>query len=169
MRNASALKNRLIASGIARPVDIAGCTPADIGRLERSHGRFPDSYREVLALIGHRAGRLVDDQEFWIYADQLERVNAAGRQAILDFAEDGIDLGIPDQAFFISARYGADYPHYLLTGKAADSPVWVLNADRGIVERVQPSVWSWIEDFVADAERSIRLGLGERNARRAAR
>ena len=169
MRSASALKTRLIASGIARPADIAGCTPEEIGQLERSHGRFPDSYRDVLALIGHRAGRLVDDEEFWIYADQLEQVNAAGRQAILDFAEDGMDLGIPDQAFFISARYRADYPHYLLTGEAADSRVWVLNGDRGIVERAQPSVWLWIEDFVVDAERSIRLGLGGRNARRGTR
>lgn len=166
MQGSRALRDRLIASGIAVRNDIDGCTPEEIARLERAYGRFPDSYREVLGLIGHRAGRLVDDWEFWIYADQLVQVNEAAGQAIRDFAEDGVVLGIPDEAFFISARYGADYPNYLLTGAAVDSPVWALNSDLGTVACIQPSVWSWIEDFVVDAERSIRLGIEGRNARR---
>lgn len=166
IRSPADLKSRLVASGIAAPADIAGCTPDEIGRLERTYGRFPDSYREVLAVIGHRAGWLVDDREFWIYADQLDRVNDEGREAIRDFAEDGVDLGIPGHAFFISARYQADYPHYLLTGNIADSPVWVLNGDHGTVRLARPSVWAWIEDFVVDAETFIQAGAGGRNARR---
>jgi len=129
----------LIASGVARPEDIQGCTPEEVAELEWRYGILPASYKATLALIGHRAGRLVDDSEFWIYADQLDLVNQKARTLLDGRAEDDMNPGVPDNAFFISARYGEN-PTYLLTGEADDSAVFMFKSDDCRVEIVQPSV-----------------------------
>ena len=111
---------------------------------------------------------MVDDREFRLYADQLDGVNRAARETIATYAEDGIDLGIPQNAVFICSRYD-DYLSYLLAGEAPDSPVWVLSGDTGAIVLAQMSVWDWIAEFCADAERFIALGAAEQNARRGPR
>jgi len=162
--SAARLRERLIGSNIARPEDIAGCPPDEIAGIEARYGVLPASYREILSLVGHRAGRLVDDREFWIYADQLEAVNREAKEMVACCAEDGQESGVPTNAFFISARYGEN-PCYLLTGKADDSAVHIFKSDDCRVELVHLSVWGWIDDFVRDAEHFIGLGLGGANAR----
>ncbi|MCB1488457.1 MAG: SMI1/KNR4 family protein [Bauldia sp.] len=163
--SATRLRERLIASGIARPEDIEGCPPAEIAAIEARHGLLPASYREILALIGHRAGRLVDDLEFRIYVDQLDAVNGDAQTLLQGCAEDHLASGVPANAFFISARYGEN-PCYLLTGEADDSAVHIFKSDDCRIELVHLSVWGWIDDFVRDAEHFIGLGLGGANARR---
>jgi hypothetical protein len=164
--NARTLRARLIASGIARPQDIAGCGADDIAALEQRLGPLPDSYKAVLGAIGRAAGRLVDDRELWIYADQLDEVNRLARERIFACGE-ASDDPVPGNAVFIGARYG-EHPWFLLAGDRADCPVWHCNTDTGRVTRVGPSVWDWVEELLRDAEYFIGNGIGERNARRAA-
>lgn len=167
--NAGNLRETLIARGIAQARDIAGLGQEEIGVLEALTGPMPQSYREVLSLIGHRAGRLVDDRELAIYADQLPQVNRMGRESRAEWYEDGGDP-VPDDAIFIGARYG-ESPWFILSEPRAyvpreDSPVFLFDTDTGKVTQVSISVWGWIEGLVRDAETFIAEGIPERNARR---
>lgn len=159
--NADTLRQRLIDSGIARPADISGLDPAGIAELERTIGPMPESYRQLLSLIGRRAGRLVDDRELQIYADQLPEVNQAGHEARVLWDEDGGDP-VPDTAIFIGARYG-EAPWFILPEPRGDhlrpdSPVFLLDTDSGRVTQVAVSVWEWLEALIRDAEHWIAQG-----------
>jgi hypothetical protein len=130
---------------------------------------LPRSYREVLSLIGRRAGRLVDDRELQIYANQLPEVNRMGHERRAEWEEDGGDP-VPDNAIFIGARYGMS-PWFILPEPRAyhrreDSPVFLLDTDTGKVVQVSISVWGWVEGLVRDAETFIAEGIPEKNARR---
>jgi len=168
--NADNLRQTLIEHGIARPEDIAGVSEEEIRQLEVMTGPIPLSYRQVLALIGHRAGRLVDDRELQIYADQLPEVNRMGRERRADWEAEGGDP-IPDDAIFIGARYGMS-PWFILQDSRAhhpprgDSPVFLFDTDTGKVTQVSISVWGWVEGLVRDAEIFIAEGIPEKNARR---
>lgn len=167
--NADNLRQTLIEHGIARPEDIAGLSEEEIRQLEFTTGPIPRSYRDVLSLIGHRAGRLVDDRELQIYADQLPEVNRMGRERRAEWEAEGGDL-VPDDAIFIGARYGMS-PWFILQDSRAyhpraDSPVFLFDTDTGKVTQTSISVWAWVEGLVRDAEIFIAEGIPEKNARR---
>ena len=166
--DAGNLRETLIARGIARPQDIAGLTEAEIRVLEAMTGPMPQSYRQVLSLIGFRAGRLVDDRELQIYADQLAKIKRMALEKRAEWAEDGDP--VPDDAIFIGARYGMS-PWFILQEPRAfhpreDSPVFLFDTDTGRVTQVSISVWGWVEGLIRDAETFIAEGIAERNARR---
>lgn len=168
--NADNLRQTLIEHGIARPEDIAGVSEGEIRQLEVMTGPMPLSFRQVLALIGHRAGRLVDDRELQIYADQLPEVNRMGRERRAEWEAEG-GAPIPDDGIFIGARYGMS-PWFILQDSRAhhplrgDSPVFLFDTDTGKVTQVSISVWGWVEGLVADADYFIDKGIPEKNPRR---
>lgn len=156
--DARVLRRKLIEGGIASPDEIRGCTQAEIRQIEDRYGPLPDAYKDILRLIGHGAGRLVDRMEFWIYSDRLDEVNRHGRSAMQDFEADGVSLPETGPVFFISARQG-DYPTFIPAGEGSDAAVFMMNGDRNTVERIHDSVWDWIMEFVRDAEYFIGKGL----------
>ncbi|HST59432.1 MAG TPA: SMI1/KNR4 family protein [Longimicrobium sp.] len=159
------LRSTLIQAGIATEADLAGCSAAEIEALEQRHGPLPASYRQVLALIGHGAGGLVDRGEFWIYADQIGRIHEQVQAYLADVRDEGGAVpDIPPNAFFISARYG-EYPHYVLTGTAPDAAVHVFNYDDESIAQAYDSVWDWITAFVKDAQFFLALGASRGNPR----
>lgn len=168
--NADNLRETLIERDIARPEDIAGLSDEDIRQLEFTTGALPRSYRDVLSLIGHRAGRLVDDRELQIYADQLPEVNRMGRERRAEWEAEGGDP-VPDDAIFIGPRYGMS-PWFILQDSRThfpprgDSPVFLFDTDTGKVTQTSISVWGWVEGLVRDAETFIAEGIPEKNARR---
>lgn len=159
---AARFRDILIRGGVAAPDAIVGCTPAEIAGLEARYGSFPESYRAVLGVMGRRAGNFIRHGEFWIFADQLDAVNRAGWECVADYGGEGLVLDVPRDAIFISARYGADHPHFLRAGHADDSPVWAINADNGTVSRPCPSVWDWIEGFLVDHPKARALHEAKR-------
>jgi ABC-type phosphate/phosphonate transport system substrate-binding protein len=158
--DASTFRRRLLDSGIARPEDIRGSSEAEIAALEaRFQRRFPASYRQLLSIIGHSSGRLVDADEFAIHAGQLDLVNADAREMLGWLREDGVDVEavVPPMAFFIAARQ-RDYPVFIVADGGDDSAVFGLD-DEGAMLRVADSVWDWIGGFCADAEFFIGAGM----------
>lgn len=147
---AAAFRDRLVRGGVAAPGEIAGCPAEEIAALEMRYGRFPDSYRAVLRLMGRGAGGFIRHNEFWLFTHQLDHINRAGGECVSDWRADGVELPVPGSAFFICARYGGDTPHFLLTGDTADSPVWAIDGDNGTVAVACPSVWAWIAGFLVD-------------------
>lgn len=159
-----ALAGRLIASGIARPEDIAGCNPEEIGALERRFGPLPHAYRIILSTIGHRAGRLVDDHAHWIYADQLARINRQAQKVLDEYAEGEFDPDIPENAMFIGAHYG-DNPVFILAEGGEDSRVWQLDYTSGRIRQIHVSIWDWLETYIQAAEKALAEGTEIRNTR----
>ncbi len=127
------------------------------GGARGAYGRFPQSYRDVLLLCGKGAGALVDDREVFLFADQLERINADGWEALRLYREDGYAPEVPERAVFVADRYG-EHPQFILTGERADSPVLMFNTDLGVVTQVAGSVWEWMGSFAAG--RSFFSGAG---------
>jgi hypothetical protein len=146
------LKQTLLDLGIAEPHELSGLSEEEIGALERRYGIFPDSYRQILAAIGHDAGALFDPTEFWLLGTQLDRINALGQQAVRTWREDGMSHTVPDDVFFIACRYQQMF-NFLRLGGATDSPVWLFDDDQGRIVETSESVWGWIEAFVEDARR----------------
>jgi hypothetical protein len=167
IRDIHDLRSALIESGIAAEADIAGCGAGEIAALEERYGPLPESYRQILALIGRGAGQLVDSAEFWIYADQIDRIPGQ-IQAYVDEvrAEGGTPPDIASNAFFISARHG-EYPHFVLTGRAPDSAVHVFNYDDESVAKAFDSVWDWVEAFVEDTRFFRSRGISRSHPRHA--
>lgn len=157
--NAGNLVPSLIENGIARPDEIEGCPTTEIEALERELGSMPQSYRDVLALIGRRSGNLVDRSELQIHADQLGQVNRMARERIFGVPEPG-DAPVPHDAVFIGARCG-EHPWFILSGRRVDSPVFQFDSDTGRVTHAGVSVWSWVEALV-DMRPNIRLRPEER-------
>ncbi|HYW14293.1 MAG TPA: SMI1/KNR4 family protein [Longimicrobium sp.] len=152
------LRSALIQAGIAMEADLAGCSAGEIDALEQRYGTLPASYRQVLALIGHGAGRLVDRAEFWIYADQTGRIHEQVQAYLAEVRAEGGEVpDIPADAVFISARYG-EWPHFVRAGSAPDAAVHVFNYDDESIAKAYDSVWDWIADFVADAQFFLALG-----------
>src|SRR5687768_10117032 len=63
----------LVATGVAAPTDLKGCSDADITLLERKYGvKLPASYRAYLKRMGRGAGRLfTHDHVSASYEDDL--------------------------------------------------------------------------------------------------
>ncbi|WP_017327139.1 SMI1/KNR4 family protein [Synechococcus sp. PCC 7336] len=73
--NTEDLREKLISSGIASDSQLIGCTTEELDEIEDSYGNLPKSYREIMKLIGRKAGRLVDRREFEFYLDQILKIN----------------------------------------------------------------------------------------------
>lgn len=161
--NRQNLRAALIDQGIARPQDISGLSEEELCGLERRLGLMPRSYRDVLAVIGHRAGHLVDSQDVWIYVDQLEAVDRMARSLIFGRAEADPDP-VPREALFIGAQYG-EHPWFVLPGPCDDSPVFRCNTDTGRVTQIGSSVWTWVQHLLECAVRANGAGGPQQDAR----
>lgn len=151
---ARAFCQTLVQKRIARPDQIVGCSPNEIASLEARLGRFPQSYRSVLATLGKSAGLLVVREEMHIYADQLADNASRGADYVALWAQDGVALEVPQGAIFIATRYG-EHPVFILSGERADSPVWLIDSDEGTVRRIADGVWDYFEGFIDEGERLV--------------
>lgn len=118
---------------------------------------MPRTYREILVLLGHSAGKLVCRSEFKFYYDQIIAMNEWQRQIILESIAEGEKCtSLPDNAFCICARDGV--PCFLIADGQDDCPVYFLHDDDTITEE-WASMMDWIETFVKDAEHWINRGV----------
>ena len=170
MNRIEIFKDSLLEKKIAEEKDIDGCSPEEITALETHYNvTLPQSYKDLLKLIGHRAGCLVNPQEFSIYIDQLYEANDFVRNVLLTLDEDeDPDTPLPDMPekfFVILARYGGDDIHFIYADGRTDDAVYRL-LDSDEIVRISPSIWDWIERFVKDAEHWIsenRVDYGRYN------
>lgn len=149
------LRQTLVASGIARIDELAGLGDAEIAALEYEIGPMPESYRQVLSLIGRRAGRLDKGGTLRILADHLRALNRHGHSKRVELdAEDGDP--VPDTALFIGAPCSTTLWFILPEPRShhtrADSPVFAFDTETGKVSQVSISVWGWAERLIRNAE-----------------
>jgi SMI1 / KNR4 family (SUKH-1) len=166
IRNINDLRQELIIYKIApEPYHLLGCTTQDIEQIENRYGTLPSSYKQIMSLLGRRAGKLVNRYEFNFYIDQLIALNEGIIETRKESIWEGEEiLDLPKNVFFITSRYG-DNIEFLLTNTEEDSPVYGYDCICGYenerpyfgVKEIYPSVWNWISSFVEDSKNIMAL------------
>jgi hypothetical protein len=155
--NISDLKKELISSGIAQDYELVGAHDREINEIERRYGTLPDSYRQIMQLLGRRAGKLVWRGEFEFYIDQTpllnERIIETRKEAVI---EKEMILELPENKYFITARLG-DNKEFLLTNSGKDSPIYGYEFPYLEGKQIYPSVWAWIQSFIDDSKALMKL------------
>jgi hypothetical protein len=136
---ADELVRRLIACGVS-PLEIKGCSDADIRRLQAKAGApLPESYVAFLRLVGRGAGEFMSDLTAFYPA--LLRLTDERKRDLARYAV------LPDDAFVIADRYGEQTVYIRLSEGPADSPVYYWNGERPRKTRKAfKSVWGFVED-----------------------
>jgi hypothetical protein len=155
--NVDDLKKELISSGIAQDYELVGAHEREINEIERKYGTLPDSYRQIMQLLGRRSGKLVSRGEFEFYIDQTHLLNESILEARREDRMEGETiLELPENKYFITARLG-DNKEFLLTNIGDDSPVYGYGFPYGGVTEIYPSVWTWIQSFIDDSKALMKL------------
>src|SRR5262249_15957031 len=72
--------DRMIATRVAPPAKLIGCTTEEVAFLEKKYGlQLPASYALFLQAMGHRAGNLVSRDEFDLYYPEVLRLTEEDR------------------------------------------------------------------------------------------
>jgi hypothetical protein len=124
------LVKELLDKRTATATSIRGCSDAEIAELEYKYGvRVPDTYREFLRRLGHRAGRLVTS-EFNIYYPDVMQMTAMYREYCAEAAhwpqDETRPIELPSGQLIISNRYGEQFLAIECSGQE-DSPVYYFN------------------------------------------
>ncbi|MEH2199034.1 SMI1/KNR4 family protein [Nostoc sp.] len=159
INNIQELRERLFTSGIVKnEQELQGCTSEEIAYIESNYGILPRTYREILNLLGHSAGKLVRGSEIEFYFDQLIEMNEWKREAILESIAEGEECTpLPEKAFCICALHGD--PWFIIADGQDDSSVYFLHEDCITIQESSKSVMDWIEEFVEQVEYLIMRGL----------
>ncbi|MEH2049386.1 SMI1/KNR4 family protein [Nostoc sp.] len=159
INNIQELKERLFTSEIVKnEQELQGCTPEEIAYIESKYGVLPRTYRQILGLLGHSAGKLVSRSEFEFYFDQIIDHNEWRRQSLLEsIAEGDKCITLANNAFCICARNGD--PWFIIANGQDDCCVYFLHEDCITIKESSKSIMDWIEGFVEDAEYWISRGL----------
>jgi hypothetical protein len=159
IKNVEELRKRLFTSGIViSEQELQGCTSEEIAYIETKYGVLPRSYREILGLLGHKAGKLVRGSEFEFYFDQIIKMNEWQREAILESIAEGEECtSLPENAFCICALHGD--PWFIIADGQDDCSVYFLHEDGITIKESSKSVMDWIEGFVEEAEYWINRGV----------
>ncbi|WP_017326743.1 SMI1/KNR4 family protein [Synechococcus sp. PCC 7336] len=152
INNINDLKEKLISRGIAQEYQLVGCSPQELIQIEEKYGQLPTSYKQIMELLGRRAGKLVDRYEFDFYIDQIIKLN----EDFLNLIQDEIEeTGLSKNIFLICSRYGSN-DEFILTEDGEDSPVFAINDNGDVKQRFQ-SIWEWIESFIEDSIAIMKL------------
>lgn len=156
--NVAELKAELIARHIAYEDEMCGCSEQEILEIEAIYGKLPQSYRQIIGLIGHSAGFLIGDISFYVSTDEDIDQIIAENEYILEVQEECIEnndmeagdelLDIPKNRFFIDAWSNNFY--FVLTEskkRQEDSPIYVYD-ESGKIRKEISSVWKWMDGIV---------------------
>jgi hypothetical protein len=142
MLRSTQLCTKLVASGIAQPKDISGCSDDDVRAIEHSlNVVLPQSYVQFLKAVGHKGGSLMADIDY--HYSLLERINADAKK-ILDNWEEG-RLLLAENAFVFSMRQGEQFMFFIADGRSDDPPVYYYIEGAGRFTRIADSIWDVIE------------------------
>ncbi|MBN3961575.1 SMI1/KNR4 family protein [Nostoc sp. NMS8] len=159
INNIQELKERLFTSGVVNnEQELQGCTPEEIAYIESNYGVLPRTYREILGLLGHNAGKLVRGSEFEFYFDQLIKMNEWQQEIIIESIAEGEKCTrLPEKAFCICALHGD--PWFIIANGQDDCSVYFLHDDGITIKESSKSVMDWIEALVEEVEYLIKRGL----------
>ncbi len=157
---------RMIATKVASPDEIRGCSPEELAVFERDYDlRLPESYRAFLARAGHSAGKLFAWDHVDAYYPAVMSMLDDSRRALDEPSEvDDEDeesvlrtVSLPDKALVILGRLDEQF-HFIVCEGGDDTPVFYFSEEGEPPKRSYDSVLDWLEDWRSGAEEAIRNG-----------
>ena len=145
---------------IAQRSGLHGCRDEEIKQLETKYGiTLPSSYRQYLATMGHRSGRLfTHDHLAATYPYVLEMT--AEHRADANELPDEAFVDLPADALIIVGRLGEQFL-FIRCLETDDSPVWYFNEYETKIRQAHTSVLDWLQSTAAEAESAIENGYYE--------
>lgn len=148
---------QMYSSGVARPGDLQGCSPAEITALEKRYSlSLPRSYSLFLSTMGHATGRLGNLREFDLLYEDAFKLNQetveAWKTSLPYYAS-----AFPAQGLVFCQRLGnPDYWLIVCRGQD-DSPVIHFDYESEPVQYEQQfnSLFEFLEELRLDAEHWI--------------
>jgi SMI1 / KNR4 family (SUKH-1) len=147
IRTIQDLKETIISTGASLERQLAGCNQDEIIWLENKYGgSFPNSYKEIISLIGYDAGYLIDDNQCYFFVDQMICLVDGLKECIeLDRAEGRDSKLLPDKFWPIYTIYNEEIDFIYLNG-GIDCPVYVYSAGDDPEIRIGwHSIWDWMD------------------------
>jgi hypothetical protein len=116
----------LIDGRVATEGDIRGCSDEEIERLETHYNvRLPQSYRDFLHAMGHRAGEFFGDNIEDIYYDRVFGLRERAEEVLEDNDE---PFRLPEDAFVFAMHEGYIFLYFRIS-KGDDPPVYIYKED----------------------------------------
>jgi hypothetical protein len=145
MLDPKSLCERLIASGIATPGSISGCSSEEIGSIEKRLGLpLPGTYVDFLRVAGKRAGAFMRDIDVF-YPNMLGLRERA--EEILENWEEG-RLLLPDDALVFAMRTGEQFMFFLADGKNSAPPIWFYIEESSEFKKIAESLGDVLESEI---------------------
>lgn len=103
-----------------------GVSEYEITTIEHQYGTLPQAYKQILKLIGHKAGGLINQREFYFYLEEMLKINQDEAEIREELIEEGEDMSeYPPHIFFITERIQSAESRFILTNSdPEDSPVY---------------------------------------------
>jgi hypothetical protein len=142
MLDPKSLRERLIASRIATPTSISGCSAEEIDSIEEQLGLpLPRAYVEFLAVVGMRAGAFMRDVD--IFYPKMFGLRARAEEMLLNWEEG--KLSLPNNALVFAMRMGEQFMYFIADGKTDDPPIWFYIEEAGKFKEISESLWFVLE------------------------
>ncbi|HEY9692862.1 MAG TPA: SMI1/KNR4 family protein [Oculatellaceae cyanobacterium] len=152
------LKENIISTGSLER-HLAGCTEEEILWIEKKYGGiFPESYKDIISLIGYDAGYLIDDNQWFFFVDQILQFLDDSKEA----NEEGILAGekvnyFPDKFWPIFTIYYEDI-HFIYMNGGVDCPVYIYEtSEEPIIKLGWKSVWEWLDEIFRELSSYYRI------------
>jgi hypothetical protein len=144
---------RLIASKVAKPHQIRGCSESEIKRIcDASALPLPNAYLEFLRVAGKGAGRFM--WEVNQYYDDMLILNSEAEDILNDYEEG--KLSLPDNAYVFSMRYGEQFLFFIADGSTDNPPVYYYYEGDGKFTDLKKYFWEVIETELIEWEEDFR-------------
>jgi len=158
------LIQRMEASRIASPRDLAGCSDEEIEQLERRYSvRLPRSYRSFLQAMGHRSGRLFRYDHWTVtYQDVLrltEKEREGARQAGADAAR-RLDAILGTDGLIILGRLGEQFL-FVHCDEGDDPVVHYFENYKWATKTAHLSVMEWLDSICDECAEAVESGYFE--------
>lgn len=129
----------LIAVGISKREEIAGCSEAQVAKVEALFGMpLPVVYREFLLVAGRGAGRFMLGTDFF-YPTILE-MTEWGAELLVESKE---SFSLPSDAFVFAMHQGYQFM-FFRASEGDDPPVYYYYEGKGTPQRISDSFSAYL-------------------------
>src|SRR5688572_27013995 len=133
------LLGRIKSSGIARPLELKGCSEEEIIWLEQKFGVvLPRAYRKYLETMGQGAGRLFTHDHAAVTYPYLADLTTKANETLAS--------KLPQTAFVIHGRLGETFL-FILCDNSEDSAVYRVIEWGQRINKVYLSVMDWLHEY----------------------
>lgn len=144
---------RLVASRVAKPHQIQGCSEVEIKRVcDASALPLPKAYLDFLKVAGKGAGRFM--WEVKQYYDDMLLLNSEAEDLLNDYEEG--KLLLPQNAFVFSMRYGEQFLYFIADGLCDNPAVYYYYEEDGKFTDLKKTFWDVIETELIEWEEDFR-------------